>query len=763
MQAVRPALLAVAFLAGIIVADRMDPGATAIVLAGIAGAMAATYAWVAHRRNRTPDAGELLPGLSVTSASLLVIAALAIGFADHGANDFVRRQATIADGTAKLIRGRVVSEPLRMRGGSAFLVEVGGHRIWMRSYTGEAPSLGDLVGTEGRVDPLDPEDRFESSLYRRGAVGKTAVNEVRVEERNSNPFLRASTALRDRMRKALASDLPRGEAGLVLGMTIGDESLISDESREDFRATGLSHLTAVSGTNVALVLGSMLFLLRMIGFRRTAQVFVGILVVCFFAVVTRWEPSVLRATVMACLALSGFLFGRLYDAVHGLALAFVGILAFDTDLAWSIGFQLSFLASLGILLLAPPISKALSVLPRGMAQAISVALGAQAAVTPALAFHFGRVSLASVPANLVAFPLVAPVTIFGFLGSLMSTVWAPLGSPVIAVAGLAARALGAVATWFAQAPGATVSIPPIGMISLVVMYAVLIAAALLIGGKPRFAMRVVLAAGLLAFLSPAVIADPIGPAGMRMTFFDVGQGDAALIETARGARVIVDGGPDPTYLAATLQKRGIDRIDLLIASHNHRDHVAGLPRVAESVQVRTALDPGIRGRSVALPGGRGWEAASEGSLLQIGDLRMSVLGPAEELRHAAEFEAGEAEGSGLNDGSVVVRVEWGAQCALFTGDLEEVGQAVVAARHPEEISCTIMKAPHHGSPRLDEKFVKTADPEWVVISVGRNDYGHPSPKALEIFQRAGARVLRTDRLDDVVLEVAQDGRVRLTG
>lgn len=244
------------------------------------------------------------------------------------------------------------------------------------------------------------------------------------------------------------------------------------------------------------------------------------------------------------------------------------------------------------------------------------------------------------------------------------------------------------------------------------------------------------------------------PDGLTLTFFDVGQGESALVESPAGVRMLIDGGPDERFVAARLDKRGLERLDVVVLSHDHADHANGLRAVMDKMEVRLAIGPGV-GQVM-----RGVEAVGEGDLYLIGDVEVSVLGPARDLFEAAMTEdAQEAGGSPINDASVVLRIAWRQTCVLFTGDIEENGQRTLIERHAGEINCPVLKAPHHGSPRILEEFVQAVSPRHAVVSVGLNEYGHPSRRALSMFERAGARVMRTDRMDDIVLEVRRDGSI----
>ncbi|MGH2811998.1 MAG: ComEC/Rec2 family competence protein, partial [Actinomycetota bacterium] len=685
MNALRPFALSGALLIGIVAADAMQPSGGVALGAGVASVIALSGAWLVHRREPAPAQGEWLPRLAAGTAAMLVAGAFLGGFANMALRSAADRRvvAPSLDGRVVEITGRIVDDARRAGRAEAFTLnarQIDGRatreRISILTYEKAVGRLGDEVSMIARIRALDSSESFDRYLARRGVVAKgIAAGEIVLERRSGNPLLNASSFLRERMRQ-IASSLDREDGGVVLGLTIGDDELMSDETREDFRESGLSHLTAVSGTNVAIVLGAVMILLRAARVGRRTQILVGLAALVFFAVVTRWEPSVLRASIMASLALVAFFFGRGHNSLHGLGLAFGALLAFDPNLAWSAGFQLSFAATLGILVLAPRIRDRMSRLPKPLGEALAVALAAQAAVTPVLAIRFGSVSLVAVPANLVAFPLVAPITILGFAGALLGVLWPGGASLLFSVAAIFARALRAVASTSASIPGSGVDLPAAGLAGIVVACLVILAVAVLLAGYRRAGVRTFAVAATIWLLSSAVgHGAPPPREGLRLTFFDVGQGDAALAETPAGARVLIDGGPDEDFLAGVLARRGVRRIDLLLVSHFHFDHVNGLPSVLRGLQTVESAGPGVTNASLGTLGRLRTEPAGEGDRYEIGDLTVDVLGPPPSLREAAMDEASneDSEDAALNDASLVIALRWGGGCALFTGDLEETG------------------------------------------------------------------------------------------
>ncbi|MGH2705035.1 MAG: ComEC/Rec2 family competence protein [Actinomycetota bacterium] len=774
---------ALGFALGILVFDALPPARVgpAAALAGAAALLALGAAWRLQRRRRAPRLGEAIPAVGPLAAVLLVAGLAFLGGSIHGLHRATLRRAVLPAlaGRVVSLTGSVAEDPARLGRATAVPLAVRSvegrparERAVLLLY-GKAPAMaaGDRLHLETKVLRLDRSRAFDRSLARRGvsARGVVVSRTVLVVGRASNPALRLANHVRARLEGLVRRALAPAEAGLALGLTIGDERLIPGRVVEDFRTSGLSHLLAVSGANVAIVVGAVVALLRLLRASRMTQVLASLAAVGFFSLVTRWEPSVLRAALMSGLALAAFFAGRRADALHNLGIVFMVLLAVSPGMLWSIGFQLSFAATLGILVLGPVLRSRLGEIrgmPASVAAALSIALSAQLAVSPLLVVHFGRLSLVALPANLVALPLVAPATLLGLGAAVLGTVCPPAGQLLLAVAGPLLWLLGSVARVFASLPLSSLSLPSMSPLQALALLLFLGAPVLAVAGRRRFAAGFA-AGGLIALILRASLPGPAPPElGMRLTFFDVGQGDSALAESAGGARVLVDGGPDREFVADRLQAHRVDRLDLVVFSHAHVDHVNGLPAVLRHIPVRSAIAPGPPGVGLGGAPLRPVEMAA-GAGFEIGDLRAEVIAPDRSLVSAAASGStgaeGRREGTALNDASLVLRVRVARGCAVFAGDIEEEGQRRLVERYGSELRCGVLKAPHHGSARLLPEFVEAVAPRVVVVSVGENDYGHPARSALAAFARAGAVVLRTDRLHDIVLEVDPAGMPHLRG
>ncbi|MFC5996839.1 DNA internalization-related competence protein ComEC/Rec2 [Pseudonocardia hispaniensis] len=568
----------------------------------------------------------------------------------------------------------------------------------------------------------------------------------------------AAGLLRDGLRDA-ARVLPEGSAGLLPGLAIGDTRGMQAEVQEDFRVAGLTHLTAVSGANLAIIGGAVLGLLRLL---RTDPRFAAVCAgaaILGFVVLARPSPSVLRAAVMGGVVLLALALGRRRSAVPALAVAVLALLLADPRLAIDPGFALSALATAALVLVAPGWAGALRRrgVPPGAAEALVVPAAAGLATAPLIAGLSGEVSLVSVVANLLVVPAVAPATVLGVLAAVLSPLSGPLATGCAWLSGPAVGWLVAVADRAAAVPGAVVAWPAGWGGALLLAGALL--ATIALGRSPR--RRAVLLAvllGLLLVLVPARIAPPgWPPAGWAVVACDVGQGDALVLATGHpGRAVLIDTGPEGGPVDDCLRRLGIHALDLVILSHLHADHVGGLAgalrgratgavAVGPSRQPRWALEQVSRHSAAA---GAPLVGLAAGQRLVWPALTLEVIGPV----HPAD-RVDPDDGTAVNDGSLVARAATAAGTVLLTGDIELSGQAdLLDAGVP--LRADVLKMPHHGSRYSSAAFLSAVAPRVALVSVGAgNTYRHPSPHLMNALTEAGVAVRRTDLAGDTAVIV----------
>lgn len=549
-----------------------------------------------------------------------------------------------------------------------------------------------------------------------------------------------SEYVRERVRQAATRHNEPATGGLLVGFVIGDRRLLPDADQEAMRATGLTHLTAVSGSNVAIVIGGVLGLVSLLGLHaRLRWAAVG-LMLPWFAFITRFEPSVSRASTMAGILLLATIAGRARDARHALAAAVLVLVLVDPRLAGSLGLLLSATATAGVLIVAPLVRRRLpDRLPRRLAELTSISIGAQIAVLPLLLATFGEVGLASVPANVVAVPFAAIAATLGFVGTAVAVVHVPSAAWLFAAAGPPAG----VVRWTAHAladVGGVVHLDHPAAVIAVIAAAVWVLARRR-GRAARFAAGLVLVAVAVALLPRLVVMVP--STDVHLTAIDVGQGDAFLLESPQ-ARILVDAGGDG-QAARWLVRNGRRHLDLVVVTHPHLDHVGGVPDVLRGLTVdtvwaaplETSLPEAAEVVREAARLGIPVRAPVAGEVAEVGDLLIEVLHPPP----GRPYRFARSE---LNESSYVLRVHHPEGRILFTGDVEHEAQRDLLAA-PERLDAEVMTVPHHGAGTTDPAFLAAVAPHTALISVGAdNSYGHPVPAILDVLAELGTEVHRTD-------------------
>jgi len=755
-------LLAPALAAWALIATTLGTGARGRCVAAVSLlAVGAAMAWWGRPRHRRGHRPALWAALCLCVMGMTLLAA--------GAADAQRRAGQVDD-LARVqavgrIEGRVVGEPIDIGNGRNVL------RLKVESMTARGVTTREaaqiLVVGDQRFAGLTWQQPISVLMRLRPADPAEPI--LAVGKPLAAPRLRGgptravgwSAYVRERLGNAVA-DLPADAAGLVPAMVFGDTSRSPPELTDDMRDAGLAHLSAVSGANVSLLLVAVLPLLALVGVPRRGRPACLLVVIIAFVIVTRPEPSVIRAAVMGSIGVLAVLRSTRAAGAPALAAAIVVLLMVDPWLARNAGFALSVLATLGLVLFAAPWTAALAKRLPGrspvVAAALVVPMVAQLATAPIVVILQGKVSVVGVPANILAAPLVAPVTIAGLVLAVLSSVGLPTG-PLAWLPGAPALAIAEVAHRAAAVPWASVGWPE-GAWGAALLAALTIAGLL---GSRRIAYEA------HAHPGPAVVALtlvlggtlPVGsmawpPGPWQLVACDVGQGDALVLATTPGHAVLVDAGPEPRAVDRCLRRLGVRVLDLVVLTHFHADHVDGLAgalrgRSTAAIVVSPVAEPADRVAAVhRLAGARGIpiQEAALGQEFALGPLKLRVLAPVRPI----------IAGSIPNNASIVLSAHSGDLDALLTGDIEkEAGAALRTSllKSPAvQAHYDVVKAAHHGSANIDPELMSMEAAPLTLISVGAdNDYGHPSPRLLELEANLGSTVLRTDLSGDIAVWV----------
>ena len=776
--------------AGLLVAP--EPVEAAILLAA---AVAAALAWLRS------------PLLGVVVAALVLLGAY-VGDA--------RLRATGADvsglqSTRSLVdaRAHLLERPRLSRFGSAAIVRIAsgpaaGARLHARAGRDFAwPSHarpGVELAVRGGVRPLSEVHGFGAHLRRRGVVAELRLTDVQFTGRSRGGVAGAIDRARARAERALGRGLGSREAALARGLVLGQDEAIDSLVRDDFRDAGLGHLLAVSGQNVVLLCALALPLLAFAGLGRHGRVVLLLLLIAAYVPLAGAGPPLQRAAVMGGAGLVAVAAGRPASRWYALLLAAAVTLMVNPRVSGDPGWQLSFAAVVGIVVLAPGLRGRLvsaaeidgggrrplrGQLTAAIAGGVAITVAATVATAPLAALHFGAVPVAGLGANLAALPAVAPVMWIGMLQAALGQFEAlpPVGGGaqllerlLAAPAGLLLRYL----AWVAES-AATLADPlplrpsPAGALAMYGVLAVGISLGRLLARHARHRVVTALAASrllppaarlaagvgaLAALVALAATALPPArpPNDLTVSFLDVGQGDATLVQHPDGTALLFDGGPPEARVARLLRRAGVSRLGVVVATHASRDHHGGLPEVLRRFRVGLLLeggdgnpDPDFRALlSQATRGGTRVVAAQAGMNLRVGAITVRVLSPSPRPPGPAPADP--------NERGVIAIVSSGGFDLLLSADAES--QALAPLTLPD---VEAMKVPHHGSsdPGLPA-VLRRLDPEVATIEVGEdNGYGHPAPSTLAALHDAVPHVYRTDHDGTVRLTVGADGVMRV--
>jgi competence protein ComEC len=622
-----------------------------------------------------------------------------------------------------------------------------GVRVLRATAKGATVATRDLATAfvEGRTDDLVVGRR----LTMVGRLGPSeSTNEVatidvvrRSPTRPAAWWWEASERVRAGVRHAVAHT-GEDQSALVPALVDGDDQRVSDEVQEDFRRSGLTHLLAVSGTNLTIVLAVVLVLARSMGAPRRVLVALGLVSVVGFVLLARPDPSVVRAAAMGVVGLAALGLGS-RGGIRALSVAIVALLFIDPWLSRSLGFVLSVCATAGILIAAPILTRRLERwMPRWCALAIAVPVAAQLACTPAIAAISGEVSLVAVFANVLAGPMVAPATVAGLAGGLLDLVSAPLAWVPGTFAGWCVTWILSVGHHAASLAGASLGWrAPWWLLILLVPLAFVVMWRL--ARHPAVVVGVALGLGLGIWRPPQV---GWPPAGWVMVACDVGQGDATALATGDGSAMLVDVGPEPAAVDRCLDRLRVDRLPVVAITHGDADHVAGWAGAVSGREVGALLVGPSGGPPSAAVEARELIA---GQRFVLGALHVEVLWPTDRRRPSAD---------GRNDASLVMRVTTRHARLLITGDVGPEAQDALLGVRPD-VAADVLKMPHHGSGQQSSAFFDAVGARIATISSGKdNDYGHPAAAALQLLREHHVAWWRTDTDGDVAV-VVRDGRL----
>ncbi len=673
-------------------------------------------------------------------------------------------------------RGFVTAVPRRSQGQVRVRIQTADGRLAIESTEPvEDLPIGRQVSASGTL--RDPQPWEAGYLARYGIRQVLAADRVRLTGRRRAGPAALVDRIRDRAEVALESGTPEAEAALLRGFVLGEDDRIDSATVDDFKRSGLAHLLAVSGQNVILLALLALPLLALLGIPVRARLLCVLALIAIYVPVTGAGPSIQRAGVMGAAGMVAALAGRPRSRWYAILLAAFVTLAANPRASGDAGWRLSFAAVIGILLWAGPIRDCLlgplangggrsrvAGLRRSLAEGAGVTIAATLSTAPLMAHDFGTVSVASLPANLLALPAVAPLMWLGMLAALAGQLpWLPV-EPLTGLAGVLAAYVAQVAHWLGSPGWATASVPLAEPTGVLAAYAVLALALWVLLGWARrrrglatpparrrplvLAICVVASSLVLSVLWRSGETAGETATGLRVVVLDVGQGDAILLDPANGEPVLVDGGPPGADLRRKLEDQGISSLAAAIVTHDQSDHTGGIRELLGSFPIRRLLysEPSPDLIRHARFAGVRTLAIAEGSEVESGRLRIEVLWPPRALLE-------ESPPDDPNQSSLVLLARWRRFDLLLAADAEAEAVPIDPGR------VEVLKVAHHGSEDTGlADLLDRSAPSLAVISVGAdNPYGHPTAATLATLAEHRVAALRTDQEGEVAIEVRRGG------
>lgn len=648
------------------------------------------------------------------------------------------------------------------------------------SSSGSIPhySYGDVLKVQGRLElpatARNPgEFDYRAYLARRYIYTQLIVdnprNITKIGEAKGYPWWHLALKAKERAQAAITLALPPRSSGLLLALLFGDKEKLEQEDVDVFKTLGVMHVLAVSGLHVGFVLLFLMGLVGLMGLRLGLAVAISIAGLVFYAAMAGFSPSITRAVIMGSLGLYAYLKRQKFYFYTSLSLAAFLILLLKPRSLYDTGFQLSFLATWGLVYLYPLVDGLLAWLP-SWRRYLVVPLAAQIALLPLTAYYFNLLPLLSLPANLITVALSGAVTLLGLAGFLAALVSLVAGQALASATEPLLAFLLYVLYKLGSLPGAALPVPTPSLAWIIGYYAVLILIREIYVRwehprvlwwrtrylKPRALRNAI---GCLALIGVSIFFfwGYLSVREFQVTFLDVGQGDAIYIRTPAGKHVLIDGGGRPEedmgkevgekVVIPFLRRQGVRKLDVIISTHPDADHMGGLLAVVERIPVSLVVLPPLKGnflyeyapllerlRAYHIP----WSEAVRGDRLRLDDsVEVTFFNPAGVIPETRSSD---------NNCSLVTHVQYGHIGFLFSGDIEAEAMEDIL-KSGLNLSSTVFQVPHHGSRvGLHRKFLEEVGPVLVVISVGaKNSFGHPNREIINYWQSKGIPVLRTDQ------------------
>lgn len=645
-------------------------------------------------------------------------------------------------------------------------------------YLKDCPfQYGDILRIKGKISPPYLQGNFGEFDYRLYLAQRRIFTVVNVWQEqkiskigteNINQLFSISVKIRDRLKKITNQLINSPYNSLLIGILLGERNGLSPEVKDTFIESGIMHILAVSGLHVGIIVAALSLLFKFLSLPRPLKAVLLLLSLIFYSSLSGFRPSVLRAALMFSLLVIGNLLNRQRNIYLSLFFSAWLILLFNPLLIYDAGFLLSFTVTFFILYFPPILQEVLSRINPLIRNPLSLSIAAWIGIFPLSAYYFYKISLIGIIANLFIIPLVGIAVVTGLLIFVIGLIYLPLASLLANIESYILMSINLLAQKFSSLPFAYLhiqqpSILIIFLFYLLIFYIIEIAYPRMcsLHIKNRNILVILLITLVIVFVQLSYPSKDL-----QVSFINVGEGDCILVETPQGKNILIDGGGTPfsdfdvgnKIVVPYLQRKGINRINLMILTHPDLDHLEGLIAVAKELKIDAFLDNGAGGN---LPEYREliglvkeknipyYQLTAGDQIILNKDLEMLILNPA--------YNSYFYDKSDLNNSSIVIKLFYKNAKFFFTGDIEEEAEKEMLSS-PYNLESDILKIAHHGSiSSTSPEFLERVNPKIAIISAGSSNFNHPNPIVIQRLEEKRIKIYRTDQNGTILTKT--DGQI----
>ncbi len=614
---------------------------------------------------------------------------------------------------------------------------------------------------------LEPEERrnykgfdYKQYLKTRKIYGSIKSNNIEIiGKEQTNIIARTSNNVRNKIIETANKILPNYTQGLLVGILIGEKTKIPENIIENFSISSLSHILATSGTHISYIILGITYLLLKSKIPKRTSYFLINLILIFFMFIVGFTASVVRASIMGILLISGKIVHRKPDVLTSMAISLIITLSYNPFSIQDIGLELSYLGTLGIVILNRPIKNyiinKLPKIPKQIIEIVSVTVSAQILIIPILILKFNTVSLTFILSNIIAIPITGIIILYGYINIFVGIFAIKVANKMSIILNILLKIIISISNIISKLPFSKILIPTPNIIYILLYY-------LIILNFQKEKYLKILLITLILILSINVIYS-IFPQQLEIHIVDVGQGDCQLIITPRGKVMIIDGGEKENVLLEYLLDKQIMKIDYMMISHFDSDHCYNLIEILENLKINNLIvsrqieETELFNRIIKICQQNGTNViiVEAGKEINIDkEIKLKILWPTRDIN----------EINSINNNSIVARMEYNQFSMLFTGDIEEtVENRLIEIYSKELLNTTVLKVAHHGSETSsNEGIIKLIAPKISVIGVGKdNKFGHPNKEVIRRIEEQNSQLFRTDLNGEITIKVNKKGRIKI--